>query len=95
MKKPRKPQPVRPKVVAGTLGAALSPFVIWLTAVLLFGASSDADHVQKALSAVPWPVSGLEVALLALVGGYVKTDEDAKRGWDWGGKQAGVQDGEV
>lgn len=95
MKKLRKPKPTNPKVVAGGLGAALSSFVVWLTGVMFFDASSVAGKADQAIASVPWPVSTLEATALALAFAWFKTDntdEAAKRGFDWG---SGKQDADV
>lgn len=68
-------RPVHPKVVSATLGASLTPFVVWLTGVVVFGASNAADVVDQAMSAVPWPVAGLELAVLAGFAGWLKKSE--------------------
>lgn len=80
MKKPHKPKPTQPKVVAAALGvASVSPFVLWLTGVLLFGAPSDSIHADAAMRAVPWQIATLEGALLAGLFGWLKRDTQADR----------------
>lgn len=79
-------KPVERKVYAATvgggLGTALSGFIVWLTGVLFFGGSSSADAVQDTVTAVPAPVSVLELlavgAAVPFVAGYLaKTTKDA------------------
>ena len=66
---------ISPKVLAATggagLGAVVSPFVIWLVGVLVFGVPGDAIHQAEAMAAVPSVVNSLIIALLAVVGAFV------------------------
>lgn len=67
--------PTEPKVAAATgsagLASLLATYIIWQLGVLVFGASSDASKALDAMAAVPYPVSGLLLALLPALGAYV------------------------
>lgn len=70
---------IETKVIAAAagsgLGAAISSFLLWVLGVAVFGASSSADQVTKALAAVPEPVGGLLAILITIgsgfLGGYI------------------------
>lgn len=66
---------VERKVVAGTAGAAgggvLGTFVVWLLGVVAFGGSADAAAVEETLAAVPYPVSGVVVPVVAAAAAYL------------------------
>lgn len=74
--------PIRPKVLAATLGAGagatISAFVLWLLGVLVWRAHGGAPSATVAVAAVPGPVSGvvlLAVTLgLTFAAGYTKSD---------------------
>lgn len=76
------------KVKAGGAGAGLGSlvgtFLVWLLGATAWGAGADASQVEAALAAVPAPVSGLLIALVALAGsvlaGYVTTERVAPAG---------------
>lgn len=72
-------------VVGTALGGALATFLVWLLGVLVWHAPNTAAAADDALRAVPYPVSGLLLALLGLagtaVGGYsAPRTTDAERG---------------
>lgn len=82
--------PVETKLWAAAAGAGgggvVSAAVLWVLAVALWGAPADAAHAATAAQAVPGPISGLVLLLLAIAGaaiaGYmaphtVRTDPDA------------------
>lgn len=71
--------PPESKVIASTgtsgLAALFGVYTVWQLGVTVFGASADADKAVEAAQAVPYPVSGLILALLpvlgAAIGGYL------------------------
>lgn len=67
--------PIHPKTVAGAAGAggggAAAEFILWLLGVLVWGQPASADHAGDAVSAVPAPVSGLIMVVLAFVGAFI------------------------
>jgi hypothetical protein len=72
--------PISPKVIAGGAGAAggvggVSPFVLWLLGVAVWHAPDTAEHAYDAINAVPFPVAGFVLLVLAaagsVAGGYV------------------------
>lgn len=70
-----KGSPVETKVAlqagGGTLGAALSGFIVWLLGVTVWGVPFTADRATDAMGAVPLPVSGLLAVLLTIgLGAY-------------------------
>jgi hypothetical protein len=61
--------PVETKVVAATAGGAsggvVGLFVLWLLGVFIWHAPADALHSTQAVAAVPEPVGGFALFLLA------------------------------
>jgi hypothetical protein len=66
---------VETKVVAATVGsgggAAIGTFGLWLLGVTVWHESNAADNASNAIAAVPAPVSGLLLLVVAGVGAYV------------------------
>lgn len=62
-------------LTGGTVGSGIAgvfaTVVVWLLGVTVWGASADADSYQKAVTAVPLPVSAVVLVLVTGVGTYV------------------------
>lgn len=78
--KPATTPPIETKVITGAAGGGLSaatvtPGVLWLLGVFVFGAPSGSTLADLAITAVPWPLSTFVGAVIvtagAFVGGYV------------------------
>jgi hypothetical protein len=67
--------PIETKVFAATggagVGGAFGTFLLWLLGVTFWHSSAAADQATKAVAAVPEPVGGLLVIVVAGVGAYV------------------------
>lgn len=63
--------PVSPKVVAASagagLGAVLSGAILWGVGAGFFGAGWSAENASAAIAAVPTPLNGLIVGVIAVI----------------------------
>lgn len=71
-----KPRVIETKVLTGAAGGGLSavtitPAVLWLLGVFVFGAPSGSTLADLAITAVPWPLSTFVGAVIVTLGGFV------------------------
>lgn len=66
--------PLSPRVPSAVGGGAVGAFVCWILGVYVFGADSHAAGATDAIAAVPWPILGVVLGGLTVLGGWLPKD---------------------